>query len=210
MKVLSILNQKGGSGKTTLATQLAHSFSLAGRKVVLGDCDPQGSARDWADAGGSDLIQVLGMDRVSSLKDLHTISCDILVLDGAPKIAEMSAAAIRVSDLVVLPVQPSPYDLWAVDPVVDMIRERRELSGGQPKAAFVISRVIPRTIIAKEILDVLSSGYSDINLCQAVTNQRVAYSNSAAEGCTVFKGKHADMAAQEEITAIRKEIEKWL
>lgn len=208
MKIVSLLNQKGGSGKTTLATSLAHAFAQDGIKVVLGDCDPQGSARDWADAGGSDICPVIGLDRIATLRDLRSISADLVILDGAPKVADLAAAAIKISNLVLIPVQPSPYDLWAADTVVRMIRERKEIADGQPTAAFVITRAIQRTTLSREINDVLGNDYPDIILMKAGTAQRVAYANSAASGGTVFSTD--DALAKGEILQIKKEIEQWL
>jgi chromosome partitioning protein len=208
MKIISLLNQKGGSGKTTLATSLAHAFALDGVSVVLGDCDPQGSARDWADAGGSEICPVIGLDRIATLRDLKSIAADLVILDGAPKVADLAAAAIRISDLVLIPVQPSPYDLWAADTVVKMIRERRELADGKPATAFVITRAIQRTTLSKEIFEVLETDYPDITLLKTGTAQRVSYANSAATGGTVFSTD--DSSAKSEILLLKEEIEKWL
>ena len=203
MQIISVLNQKGGSGKTTVATHLAHAISNTGASVVLGDCDPQGSAREWADCGGGDLLPVIGLDRVASLRDLSTIQADFLILDGPPKHSDLTAAAIRVSDLVIMPIQPSPYDLWAVDDLVQLVAERREISGGQPKAAFLISRAIPRTVIAREILEPLAE-YEGIPVLDSRTYQRVSYPASAASGTTVLTGD--DESAKAEILSLQAEI----
>ena len=72
-KVVAVLNQKGGVGKTTLATHLARALQLKGAKVLLIDSDPQGSARDWHAAGEGKLISVVGLDRPTLDKDLRAV-----------------------------------------------------------------------------------------------------------------------------------------
>ncbi len=140
--VIAILNQKGGSGKTTIATNLAHALERSEGKVLLVDSDPQGSSRDWNEANGGSILPVVGLDRETLAKDLQAISIgyDWIVIDGAPQIAKLSAAAVKVADLVVIPVQPSPYDIWACADLVDIIVARRSVTDGKPKAVFVIWR----------------------------------------------------------------------
>lgn len=202
---IAVLNQKGGSGKTTLATNLAHALSLHGDRVLLADADPQGSSRDWSEANPERLIPVIGLDRETLPKDLPAIShgYDWIVIDGAPQIAKLSAAAVKAAHLVLIPVQPSPYDIWACADLVDIIQARQTICDGQPLAAFVISRVIKNTKLGREVLDALS----DYNLpvLNATTSQRVAYPTTASEGLTVFQDPKSKAAA-DEITAIKLEI----
>jgi len=112
-KVIAVLNTKGGSGKTTIATNLAHALQRDGTNVLLVDSDPQGSTRDWNEANGGSIIPVVGLDRETLAKDLQGISAgyDWIVIDGAPQVAKLSVAAVKAADLVLIPVQPSPYDI---------------------------------------------------------------------------------------------------
>ena len=208
-KVISILNQKGGSGKTTIATNLAHALSLDGEKVLLVDSDPQGSLRDWNDMNKGVLLPVVGLDRETLPRDLAAIAdgYDYVLIDGAPQIAKLSAAAVKASDMVLIPVQPSPYDIWACADLVDIVQARRAVTEGQPAAAFVISRSIKNTRLSGEIgvalheygLPVLNSG----------TTQRVIYPSTASDGKTVFSTE-PDGAAAQEINAIKNEIKEAL
>ena len=202
--VIAILNQKGGSGKTTIATNLAHALQRDGKKVLLVDSDPQGSTRDWNEANGGNIIPVVGLDRETLAKDLQAISqgYDLIVIDGAPQIAKLSAAAVKAADLVIIPVQPSPYDIWACADLVDIIAARHEVTDGKPKAVFAISRAIKNTKLSTEI----SSALAEYNLpvLKAGTSQRVAYPTTASEGLTVFDDPSSDAA--KEIEAMKQEV----
>src|SRR5512144_2401425 len=144
MTVLTILNEKGGVGKTTLTTNLARGLQLAGKEVLIIDSDPQGSARDWYAAAGDNnpLPSVVGMDRVPLFKTLGKVThgFDWVVIDGSPRIEELAVAALKVADLVLIPVQPSPYDIWAAESLVELVRTRQEITDGKLKAAFLVSR----------------------------------------------------------------------
>lgn len=202
--VIAILNQKGGSGKTTIATNLAHALKRDNYTVLLIDSDPQGSARDWNEASGGNIIPVVGLDRETLAKDLQAISqgYDWIIIDGAPQIAKLSAAAVKAADLVLIPVQPSPYDIWACADLVDIIAARREVTNGKPKAAFVISRAIKNTKLSGEINQALSD--YGLPVLKAGTTQRVVYPTTAAEGLTVFSDPNSDAAR--EINTLKKEV----
>jgi chromosome partitioning protein len=202
--VIAILNQKGGSGKTTIATNLAHALKRDNYTVLLIDSDPQGSARDWNEASGGNIIPVVGLDRETLAKDLQAISqgYDWIVIDGAPQIVKLSAAAVKAADLILIPVQPSPYDIWACADLVDIIAARREVTNGKPKAAFVISRAIKNTKLSGEINQALSD--YGLPVLKAGTTQRVVYPTTAAEGLTVFSDPSSD--ASREINALKKEV----
>jgi chromosome partitioning protein len=202
--VIAILNQKGGSGKTTIATNLAHAFLREEGKVLLVDSDPQGSSRDWNEANGGSILPVVGLDRETLAKDLQAISIgyDWIVIDGAPQIAKLSAAAVKVADLVVIPVQPSPYDIWSCADLVDIIAARRSVTDGKPKAVFVISRAIKNTKLSAEVTQALED--YNLPILKSGTTQRVAYPTTAASGLTVFNEPNSDAAF--EINALKKEV----
>ena len=202
--IISVLNQKGGSGKTTISSNLAHAIALDSLKVLLVDSDPQGSLRDWNEANGGELIPVVGLDRETLPKDLKAISdgYDFVIIDGAPQIAKMSVAAVKAANLVLIPVQPSPYDIWACADLVDIITARQEVTDGLPLAYFLISRAIKNTKLGNEIKSALVD--YELPVMKTYTTQKVAYPTTAAEGKTVFN-EPASSAAKE-ITAIKTEI----
>jgi chromosome partitioning protein len=204
-QTIAVLNQKGGAGKTTIATNLAHSLVLGGAKVLLVDADPQGSLRDWNEVNGGDLIPVVGLDRESLAKDVSAVSSDYdyVVIDGAPQIAKLSAAAVKAADLVLIPVQPSPYDIWACGDLVDIVQARQQVTGGVPRAAFVVSRLIKNTRLSAEVAAALAE--YRLPILSTGTAQRVVYPTSAAAGRTVFSLEPDGPAAQE-ILAIKNEL----
>lgn len=208
-KIIAVLNQKGGAGKTTLSTNLARALQLGGDKVLLVDSDPQGSARDWNAAGNGELLPVIGMDRPTLAKDIQAIrdNQDWIIIDGAPQIAELAVAAIKCADLILIPVQPSPYDVWACEDLVDIIKTRQEVANGKPKAAFVISRVIKNTQLSKEIGEALE-GYG-LPVFKHFTSQRVIFPKTAATGSTVMDADESGEAAAE-IRAIAQELKEFL
>ena len=119
----------------------------------------------------------------------------------------MAVAAIRAADLVLIPVQPSPYDIWAAAELVDLVKTRQEVTDGRPVAAFVVSRAIRSTRLAGEVAEALEE--YGIPVLEAGTTQRVVYASTAGEGKTVFEEPQSK-AAQLEVQAIASEILKML
>lgn len=204
MKVIAVLNQKGGAGKTTMATHLARAFQLEGLDVLLVDSDPQGSARDWAAVREDQPVTVVGIDRPTIERDLKNLARkDVVVIDGAPQAADLAVSAIKAADFVLIPVQPSPYDIWAAADLVELVKQRIELTDGKLRAAFVVSRAIKGTKIGEEVRAALE-GYGLPVLASRVT-QRVVYPGTAASGSTVLDAEpNGDAAA--EIRALAAEI----
>jgi len=195
--IVGILNQKGGAGKTTISVNIARCLQQEGQKVLVVDSDPQGSTRDWHAASNGELITVIGLDRPTLSKDIKSIDngYDWIIIDGAPQLAEMAVAAIKCSDIVLIPVQPSPYDIWATEDLVDVIKARQQVTDGYPKTAFVISRQIKNTNLGKEVRDVLI-GY-ELPVFKNGTFQRIVYAKSAANGSTVLDAEPNGEAANE-------------
>ena len=196
MKVISVLNQKGGSGKTTIATHLARAIQLKGFSVLLVDSDPQGSSRDWAAVNEENPVPVVGIDRPTIERDLKRIAeKDYVIIDGAPQAADLAISAIKASDIIIIPVQPSPYDIWATSDLVDLVKQRIEMTDGKLKAVFVVSRTIKGTKIGKEI-SVALSDYG-LPVLETSITQRVIYPTSASMGSSVLDEEPAGEASKE-------------
>jgi len=204
MAIISILNPKGGSGKTTLTTNLAWALHEAGHSVMVVDSDPQGSARDWHAATDDNPLPFVSLDRPNNLRSIGGMAAnyDYVLVDGAAKLEDMLAAAIKVSDGVLIPVQPSPYDIWAASDLVDFIKARQEVTDGTPAAAFVITRLIEGTRLGEDVRAALTE-YGLPVMATAVT-QRQVYPQTASEGRTVFDSDNEK--ARREVDALREEL----
>jgi chromosome partitioning protein len=205
MKVISLLNQKGGVGKTTLAVHIATGLALKNKRVLLIDADPQGSALDWAAARAGELLfPVVGLPKASIHKELPAIATgyDVVLIDGPPRVYEVARSAIMASDMILIPVQPSPYDEWAAQEIVDLLSEASAFKETL-KAAFVINRKIANTAIGRDVAEALS-GYP-FPVLKSKINQRVAFAESATQGKTVFE-LGAENQASREITLLVNEI----
>lgn len=208
MHVIAVLNQKGGAGKTTIATHLARALQIGGADVLLIDSDPQGSARDWAAVREEQPLSVVGIDRPTIERDLKNIARkDFVVIDGAPQAADLAVSAIKAANFILIPVQPSPYDIWATADLVDLVKQRIEVTDGKLRAAFVVSRAIKGTKIGSEITEALN-GYGLPVLATRIT-QRVGYPGSAAAGSTVLD-QEPDSEAAREIIALADEVKQIL
>jgi chromosome partitioning protein len=200
--IISIQNQKGGVGKTTLAIHISHALSLKGTKVLLVDADPQGSARDWAAARSDKTpFSVIGLDRPTVHRDLPALAKDFdhVVIDGPPRVSDLARSAIIAADIVVVPIQPSPYDVWAADEVIKLIQEASVFKENL-KSVFAINRKITNTAIGRDVAEALGS--YDIPVLKSSISQRVAFAESAASGQTVLETDRNGSAAREILTLV--------
>lgn len=203
MQVIAVLNQKGGAGKTTIATHLARALQLDGADVLLVDSDPQGSARDWAAVREDQPVPVVGIDRPTIERDLKSVARkDFVVIDGAPQAHDLAVSAMKAADCVLIPVQPSPYDIWAADEVVKLIEEAR-IYKDNLKAAFVVNRKIANTAIGRDVGEALAA-YPVPSLAASIT-QRVVFAEAAAQGLAVHEIDQEGPAAAE-IEAVTAEL----
>jgi len=203
--IISVLNQKGGVGKTTLAVHIATALAQRGLKVLLVDADPQSSSLDWsASRVGEPLFPVIGLPKPSLHRDMPTIAADYqaVVIDGPPRVNELARSAIMASDIVLVPVQPSPYDVWAAEEIITLLKEASVFKE-KLKSAFVINRKITNTAIGRDVTQALSE--YPLPVLNSHISQRVGFAESAAQGQTVLE-MMPETPASREILALVQEV----
>lgn len=207
--IISILNQKGGTGKTTLAVNIAREYTIRAMKTLLVDSDSQGSAQRWHERSGGDLIDMTCLPMNTLDKDVAKFSdrYERIIIDGVPSVSLLTICAIKAADLILIPVQPSPYDIWATEDLVRLVKDRIEMTEGKTKAAFLVSRRIKGTNIGKEVYGELQK--LELPILIHGTHQRVDYVTSVEQGWTVCDCHYTDREAHNEISAIVSEIEEY-
>jgi chromosome partitioning protein len=203
--VITIAQQKGGAGKTTLAAHLALAWAEARKKVAVIDIDPQASLAAWhglreerfgKGATGLDFTAITGW-RVANEVDRLARSHDIVVIDSPPHAETEARIAVRAAKLVLVPVQPSPMDVWATRPTLDLARQEKV------PVVLVLNRVPPRANLTDAMLEKLDE--FDVEVAKARIGNRVGLAQAMAEGRGIFETGRSSRAA-EEIADLAKEV----
>ncbi len=199
-KVITVAQQKGGAGKTTVAANLAVAWSQAGRRVAVVDIDPQGSLSQWFGLRSAVLDGAAGLDHAQitgwrTQREVETLSRshDLVVIDSPPHAETEARIAVRASHLVLVPVQPSPMDVWATQPTLDLARlEKKPL-------VLVLNRVPPRGKLTDALVAQLGALVDPpaVELAETRIGNRVAYASALFEGRAVTEHDRRSSAAQE-------------
>jgi chromosome partitioning protein len=201
-RVIAVVSQKGGAGKTTVAMQLAGGFHAIGSSVLLVDLDPQESAFRWAESVSLldgdlqlDVRKMSGLELIKHVAELQQ-EADYVVLDTPPSIYHPSTlAALAVAHLAIVPAVPSPTDLWSTLAVERLILNRMEQS--HRLHGCILPNRVQNTALASDVLELLHE--FTLPILDAMLCQRNAYAQSAVIGASVFQlGSGAD-AAQKEV-----------
>lgn len=194
-QVIAVAQQKGGAGKTMLATQLGVALGMT-RRVGLLDIDPQGSLGAWARlrAANAKARADLAVESVSGWRLANTLDamrrdCDLLVIDTPPVLDSDARRAIRGADLVLVPLNPSPPDLWAAEGTLTLAAEERRpvaLVFNRAPAASKLRRRLEAEIVARRL-----------RLIDEALGNRAAYANSFAEGLGVAETGPSTLAGTE-------------
>ena len=207
-KIIAVAQQKGGAGKTTLAAHLAIAFASSGKnKVALIDVDPQGSIGNWLEAREGRLgenetgLEFRTASAWGARREAERLARnhDYVIVDTPPNAEQEARPAIAAASLVVIPVQPTPVDLWATESTLEMA------AAEDVPAVLVLNRVPPRANLTGEIADAADKLYGDV--AKTRLGNRVAFAASVGKGLTVGEIEPRSTAAAE-IDALFKELNR--
>ena len=207
MPVIALVGNKGGAGKTTLTVNLAVGMARIGQVVIL-DSDPQGSSAQWrliADDARLPAV-VSATDGLPEQVEELERQYDYIVVDCPPSVhAPQTLAILQVCDLALIPVQPSPLDLWASIHIEQAIFEARS-SNPALKALLIINQLEPRTTLSQLMRDALG----EINVAVAETSirRRAVFRVSALEGRSVYAMGKRGAEAVAELDQLIQEVIK--
>jgi chromosome partitioning protein len=205
--IITIAQQKGGAGKTTVVAQLAVAWARAGRRLAVLDIDPQGSLAAWVDQRRNRLGETaLGFEfaalsgwRATEWVERRASDADIMLIDSPPHAETEARIALRVAGLVLIPVQPSPLDLWATEATLRLARDEK-----RPVLA-VLNRVPPRGALTEEIAGALAK--YGVPIAATRLGNRAGFARAMALGLGVSETAPSSAAAAE-ITALAAELDR--
>lgn len=200
--IISFLNQKGGTGKTTLAIGVASTIARSGHKVLLIDADKQGSATTWASLREEQAFPVIGLARPNMAKEAMKLAADYThtVIDGPPHAADVARSCIAASDVVAIPIEPSGLSAWASDLTVKQATEALTFKETL-KCAFVVSRKIRGTVIGREARTMVEG----FPVLATEIEQRVGHSEALTMGRSIHEWAPGSLAARQ-IDALTTEL----
>lgn len=192
MKTISILSNKGGAGKTTLAIHLAVAAEQSLKQAAVLDLDPQGSATTWSEARAAETPAVVPtharhLERVLAAADQE--GADIAIVDTAPHSEATSLAAARATDLVLVPCRPTLFDLHAIRETLDIAQLAKT------PALLILNAVPPRGRFAEQAREAI--GTYNIQPAPYHLSHRVAYMHAIVNGITAQEYQPKSKAADE-------------
>jgi len=209
-KIITIANQKGGCGKTTVAMQLAGGLGHDKFRVLVVDADPQGTATRWAANAENSApfpahiagLSAAGIKAHMEVKK-YVDQYDYIIIDCPPAVdSVIPQSALMISDLVLVPVVPSPADLWAAVGIQELIAKLKGINDSL-QARIVINMCQANINLTQEVLDILED--FEIGMLETKLTLRTAYRQSAALGKSVYELKGAEKAVIE-INRLKEEI----
>jgi chromosome partitioning protein len=202
--IVAFVNQKGGVGKTTLAINLAAALKRKNVRVLLIDTDPQGTALQWKSLEGNIAFEVEHLPRPISRAEIQPFlpNHDYIIVDTPPAIGQISRSVLELADLAVIPLAPSPLDIWASRRTAEMIEEASKKNKAM-KGKLLIYRRIAQTRLGREARDALNE--FGLEVFETEICQRIAYVEAMLSGVSVMQYSPSSAAA-EEMESLCKEV----
>lgn len=193
LKIIALLNLKGGVGKSTTAVHLCRHLLEQDLKIALVDADAQGTSSKWINhlAEGIPrpaLYRITEPDPLLDTIPEIADQFDHIIIDGAGGLAEVQRTILLLCDLVLIPIQPSFPDIDASDEAIAAVRRVRKLRHSQPQAYTFLSRTVANTVLLKEATEALSR-YEDVPLLKTQIPQRQIAADLMGQGTTLFDVK---------------------
>lgn len=204
MAIITLVSEKGGAGKSTLACHLAAEFQARGYRVLLVDADPQGSAVTWAEVAAEhenavpDVVAV--GDQIRQTLPGLAADRDLVLVDTAGRLGKRGMGALMVSDLALVPVQPSPTDFWGLTSTIDIVRTVQEV---RPLHAAIAINGKERNSLNKGVRDGLAE--SGMQVLKSELGRRVDFAKAMATGQGVT-GYAPKTTAALELSALADEL----
>jgi len=204
--IISLVNQKGGVGKTTIAINLASSFAKRGHETLLIDADPQGSVLQWQSIVDNQTIDVRHIPRAALHEKIDTLYRDYrhIIIDCPPAIGDITRSALVVSNLAIIPIGPSPLDIWSSKETIDLIKQARKVNSKLTRKLLICKKIVG-TRIGREAREALNT--YRLKIFETEIGQRVAYIEAMITGLSVLQYQPRGEAANE-IRTLSQEIIK--
>jgi chromosome partitioning protein len=203
--IISIACEKGGTGKTTIATNLAYARAKDGKDVVIVDADPQGSASFWCGVREEEghaprvySIQKIGKGFTAQVLDLSRRYDDVIIDAGGRDSTELRES-LTISNVVLIPLQASQYDIWTITRMDELVRNAKAFNT-KLKAHIILNRGSsnPQVKESEEAKEIIAE-FEDLSLLEITIKDRIIYRKSASLGKSVLEMNTQDLKANNEI-----------
>ena len=203
--IISLINQKGGVGKTTAAINLGAGLVRRNHQLLFVDADPQGSASQWRSIEDNHSFELLRIDSMDiHIHDLLTLgdNYDFVIIDTPPAIGAIAGSVLAISDLAIVPLSPSPLDIWSCWGTLDLINQSHRSNPGL-QARLLINRKVAGTRVGRDFRETLAT--FNIDVFRTELHQRIAFVESMISGVSVLQFEPNGKAARE-IEALCDEV----